>query len=142
GFRSPCAAGRRRAIPSPRRASPAKSPIPPSNSPGRGRRVPAHFFTRMGPAATMVTTRRIGGMADAPDSKSGPREGVWVQVPPSVVAALLVHLHRLAVCHGLSPAHAPEPRAGGDPRELREIGAENSCDASRAGAGTSGPAAL
>ena len=24
-------------------------------------------------------------MADAPDSKSGPRKGVWVQVPPSVV---------------------------------------------------------
>ena len=29
--------------------------------------------------------RRSGGMADAPDSKSGPRKGVWVQVPPSVV---------------------------------------------------------
>jgi hypothetical protein len=25
-------------------------------------------------------------MADAPDSKSGPRKGVWVQVPPSVLA--------------------------------------------------------
>jgi hypothetical protein len=24
-------------------------------------------------------------MADAPDSKSGPRKGVWVQVPPSVL---------------------------------------------------------
>jgi hypothetical protein len=24
-------------------------------------------------------------MADAPDSKSGPRKGVWVQVPPSVI---------------------------------------------------------
>jgi hypothetical protein len=25
-------------------------------------------------------------MADAPDSKSGPRKRVWVQVPPSVLA--------------------------------------------------------
>src|SRR5207253_7430615 len=29
--------------------------------------------------------RRSGGMADAPDSKSGPRKWVWVQVPPSAV---------------------------------------------------------
>ena len=29
---------------------------------------------------------RSGGMADAPDSKSGPRKGVWVQVPPSVLS--------------------------------------------------------
>jgi hypothetical protein len=27
---------------------------------------------------------RSGGMADAPDSKSGARKGVWVRVPPSV----------------------------------------------------------
>src|SRR3979409_2278909 len=26
-------------------------------------------------------------MADAPDSKSGPRKGVWVQVPPSVLGS-------------------------------------------------------
>src|SRR5260370_2804118 len=30
-------------------------------------------------------SRRSGGMADAPDSKSGPRKWVWVQVPPSAV---------------------------------------------------------
>ena len=29
--------------------------------------------------------RRSGGMADALDSKSSARKGVWVQVPPSVV---------------------------------------------------------
>jgi hypothetical protein len=28
---------------------------------------------------------RSGGMADAPDSKSGPRKWVWVQVPPSAL---------------------------------------------------------
>src|SRR5262249_39102672 len=31
---------------------------------------------------------RSGGMADALDSKSSARKGVWVQVPPSVVAGL------------------------------------------------------
>ena len=30
---------------------------------------------------------RSGGMADAPDSKSGVLTGVWVQVPPSVLSA-------------------------------------------------------
>src|SRR5215831_7561316 len=33
----------------------------------------------------MMTKSRSGGMADAPDSKSGPRKWVWVQVPPSAV---------------------------------------------------------
>src|SRR5579871_6750169 len=28
----------------------------------------------------------VAESADAPDSKSGPRKGVWVQVPPSVLA--------------------------------------------------------
>jgi hypothetical protein len=32
---------------------------------------------------------RSGGMADAPDSKSGPRKWVWVQVPPSALDSLV-----------------------------------------------------
>src|SRR5262245_13944677 len=32
-----------------------------------------------------VNTCRSGGMADAPDSKSGHRKVVWVQVPPSAL---------------------------------------------------------
>lgn len=34
--------------------------------------------------ANLDSMSRSGGMADAPDSKSGPRKRVWVQVPPSV----------------------------------------------------------
>ena len=67
-----------------------------------------HFFCTHCPcqpnATTMRTTARVivnpckipenfvksisaqhKAMADAPDSKSGPRKRVWVQVPPSVV---------------------------------------------------------
>ena len=32
-------------------------------------------------------------MADAPDSKSGPRNGVWVQVPPSVLSHITVYVN-------------------------------------------------
>ena len=35
--------------------------------------------------AESYSASRSGGMADAPDSKSGPRKRVWVQVPPSVL---------------------------------------------------------
>src|SRR5258708_40175707 len=46
-------------------------------------------------------SRRSGGMADAPDSKSGPRKWVWVQVPPSAVrpfgcSPFLIRLPRVA----------------------------------------------
>src|SRR6185312_13486869 len=33
-----------------------------------------------------IVQRRSGGMADAPDSKSGGVTPVWVQVPPSVLS--------------------------------------------------------
>src|ERR1700687_6128965 len=39
----------------------------------------------MNQTETLPTTCRSGGMADAPDSKSGPRKRVWVQVPPSAL---------------------------------------------------------
>src|SRR5438094_10662535 len=45
----------------------------------------AESLARQGIPAYPADKRRSGGMADAPDSKSGPRKWVWVQVPPSAI---------------------------------------------------------
>ncbi len=48
-------------------------------------------------------------MADAPDSKSGPRKRVWVQVPPSVLYAYVFWRSdsaRVGVCDGCSGSSA------------------------------------
>jgi hypothetical protein len=40
---------------------------------------------RLAGEARGQTLQATAAMADVPDSKSGPRKGVWVQVPPSVL---------------------------------------------------------
>ena len=47
-------------------------------------------------------------MADVPDSKSGPRKGVWVQVPPSVLTTR-VESHPPQDCRLVLAAHKPRP---------------------------------
>src|SRR5438093_6743186 len=42
-------------------------------------------FNILGVPRSVLKSGRSGGMADALDSKSGPRKWVWVQVPPSAV---------------------------------------------------------
>src|SRR5437762_12187626 len=42
-------------------------------------------FNILGVPRSVLKSGRSGGMADAPDSKSGPRKWVWVQVPPSAI---------------------------------------------------------
>src|SRR5829696_8017111 len=51
-------------------------------------------------------------MADAPDSKSGPRKGVWVQVPPSVLGT---PRSLTAILPG--PLEGPTPKAPSGPEE-------------------------
>ena len=41
-----------------------------------------------GSRATISAQAEVAELADAPDSKSGPRKGVWVRVPPSAICNL------------------------------------------------------
>ena len=53
-------------------------------------------------------------MADAADSKSVARKGVWVQVPPSVLLVFEILLLKILEVAG------PSPRQAHDPVPLRE----------------------
>ena len=66
---------------------------------GRGGKIAAPRFTIVGTSGKLENSNRVlggnapthpsgrsGGMADALDSKSSVRKGVWVRLPPSVLS--------------------------------------------------------
>ena len=76
--------------------------------------------TQRGKTGTSMSPHSVSNatfIADAPDSKSGPRKGVWVQVPPSV-------LNRVGApgCDHFSTTNTPRGEPTDDlPSKVRQI---------------------